>query len=221
MNLFLAVTLYDMRIHGQCAEAILKNCVTLMKAGHTVTPCFHKDLYIDRSRNLCVKMFMETDCSDIIFIDSDLSFDDDAILKLIKYDKDIVAGAYRHKHDEISYPVIVDFSREGNCKDEETGLVYVKHAPTGLMRIQRRVFDKMADHYKMQRDQGGAYAFFNTGMIFPDDNNWYGEDVAFCKKWVEMGGEVLVEPNITFTHTGPRDFVGNFHEYLMGRKTEL
>jgi hypothetical protein len=216
MHLFLAVTLYDDKIHGRCSESILKNCLSLMQAGHTVTPYYNSDLYIDRSRNVCVNVFLDSPCSDIVFIDSDLSFDDDAILKLIRFDKDIVAGAYRYKKPNVEFPITLDFSRENNCKEEDTGLVFVKRAPTGLMRIKRSVFDRM----EVSTDERGIKQYFRTGIIFPNDPNWYGEDTAFCKQWTDRGGEIFVEPRINFTHMGTQHFAGNFHDYLMGRKVD-
>ena len=213
MHIFLAITLYDGKIYGKCSESILKNCLSLIKEGHTVTPFHFSDLYIDRARNTCVNMFLGTDCSDIVFIDSDLDFDDDAISKLIKYDKDIVAGAYPYRKEELDYPVKLLFNEENNCKDEETGLVSVECAPTGLMRINRRVFDKMA----VAEDKQGIKQFFKTGILY-DTPDWYGEDTYFCKEWRSLGGEIWVEPNINFGHHGSYRFKGNYHEYLLGHR---
>jgi precorrin-6B methylase 2 len=220
MDIFLAVTLYNDQMFGKCSEAINKNCIKLMEAGHKVTPCYNSDLYIDRSRNLCSHLFLNSGCSDIVFIDADMSFDDDAVLKIIEHDKDICAGAYRYKKTETEYTMTLDFSRNNNCKEESTGLVHVERAATGLMKINRSVFDRMITHYGMVKDERGIYPFFETGMIFSDDNNWYGEDTAFCKKWTEMGGDIFVSPDINISHFGTMEFKGNLHEFLMGRRIE-
>jgi len=190
-----------------------------MQAGHKVAIHYDNDLYIDRSRNFCVDLFLGSDCSDIVFIDADLAFDDDAILKLIEYNKELVAGAYPQKRQAAIYPIILDFSHDNNCKEEETGLIYAKSAPTGLMRINRRVFVKIKEHYKMKSDERGIYPFFETGMIF-DDGNWWGEDTAFCKKWRDIGGNIFVEPRINFTHIGRQEYVGNYDQYLLGRSLD-
>jgi hypothetical protein len=39
--------------------------------------------------------------------------------------------------------------------------------------------------------------------------------------WKAIGGEIFLEPHINFTHTGMKQFKGNFHEYLMGRKVKV
>jgi hypothetical protein len=218
MKIFLAVTAYDHKVYGECSEAILKNCISLMQHGHTVIPYYNNDLYIDRSRNLCAHLFLETDCDSIVFVDSDLSFDDDAILKLLNHDRDIVAGAYPYKKLVEEYPVTLWFDHQMNCKDETTGLVSCERVPTGLMRVNRQVFEKM--QMGMQCDERGIYPFFKTGMVYPDDPNWYGEDAYFCKRWRSMGGKIWLEPRINFIHYGINGFSGNYHEYLMGRRID-
>jgi len=217
MKIFLGITLYNDSIHGKCSDSILKNSLALMNAGHTVKPLYNSDLYIDRSRNMIVFQFLKSDCDRLVFVDSDLEFNDDAILKIIEHDRPLIAGAYRYKKDLEEYTTTLDFSRENNCKEESTGLVYVKHAPTGLMNIERKVFEDMITHYDMKPDERKIYSFFDTGMRFEGDNNWYGEDNYFCKRYSEMGGIIMVEPRITFTHIGTKEYTGNFHEFLMGR----
>ena len=220
MKIFIAVTCYDGKIHGKCADSILKNCLSLMKAGHIVTVYYHNELYIDRARNFCAGLFLDSDCSDMVFVDSDLQFEDDAILKLIKHDRQLIGTAYRLKQEHIHYPIVLDFSHENNCKEEETGLVYVKSMPTGLMRIQRSVFEELIKHYDMKCDDQGLYQFFRTGTVFSETNSWFGEDAYFCKIWRDMGKELFVCPDINTTHIGSMEFKGNYHEYLLGLRVD-
>lgn len=230
MKVFIAIPVGDGKLTYDAHEAINRNTHILRDNGIEVVPYLHPaHIYIDRARNLCVKKFLESDCTDLIFWDADVGCDDDAILKLLKHDRDIVAGAYPFRTDrDLAFPVVIEFNEQNNCKDEETGLVYAKMVPTGLMRIQRKVFEQIIemantnppDVYEIMKDHEGVYTFFRTGILFPNDNTWYGEDVAFCMWWKAMGGEIYIEPRITCTHTGFKQFVGNFHEYLMGRKVQ-
>jgi hypothetical protein len=216
MKVFIGVTCYDHKIFGECSEAILKNCLTLMENGHQVLPYYSNDLYIDRSRNMIAHLFLDSDCTDLVFVDSDLKFDDDAILKLLKYDKDIVAGLYPYKKNDLEFPITLRFDEQNNCKEEETGLVRAWRVPTGLMRIQRRVLEGMPSI----RDERKIDQFFETGIRFKDDINWYGEDTYFCRRCKELGFDIFVEPTINFTHYGIQGFSGNLHEYLMGRQVD-
>ena len=220
MNIFIAVTLYDDKIFGKCSDSILKNCIALINANHTVMPFYMSDLYIDRARNICVHAFLKSNCDEMIFVDSDLAFDDDAMLKLIEHDKDIVAGCYRYKKNEVEFTGHLDFSRENNCKEEETGLAYMERVPTGFMRIKRSVFERIEEHYQLQPDEREIIPFFATGRQFHGDDNWYGEDVYFCKLWTDMGGVLMCEPNINFNHMGTEEHKGNFFENIMGSAVE-
>jgi hypothetical protein len=220
MDLFIAIPTYDAKLTSKCVESLLQSVVKLVSLGHTVTPYFHiHDPFIDRARNMCVHLFLSTKCTDMIFIDSDVGFDSKAILKIIKHDKQIIAGACPFRRDDLSFQAELYFDPvTNNCKDEETGLVKAKTVGTGFIRIQRSVFERMIDHYKMKPDLLGIYRFFETGVVFPDDERWYGEDVVFGKKWLNMGEELFMEPDINFIHTGSKDYQANFHEFLMNRR---
>lgn len=218
MNLFIAIPSFDGKLTMPCAEGLLKAVNVLRDEGHQVMTYFHPgNVYIAAARNVCVYYFLKSPCDDLIFIDSDVGFDKDAISKLLVHDRDLIAGIYPNKQDRVKYPMLLNFSKQNNCKEEETGLVYADMVPTGFMRIKRSVFERMAAHYDMKKSHEEMYSFFDTGMIFEDDNTWYGEDVAFCKRWRDMGGEMFIEPRINFTHTGTKHWKGNLHEYLMGR----
>jgi len=182
-------------------------------------PYFHQGCYIERGRNISTHLFFkETPCTDLIFVDSDLSFDSDAMLKLLKHDKDIVAGIYPYKTENLNFPLNVYYDDAKNCLDKESGLIRLNIAPTGLMRIQRRVFEKMIDN-GIRKTSDGIYCFFDTGFTMPGEDLWYGEDVTFCKRWTGMGGEIYGEPDIDFCHIGNKKYSGNFLKYMTERKT--
>lgn len=220
-NIFLAVIAYEGKVVSDCAESLLHNTHVLRSHGYNVTPYFHNgDCYIARARNLCVEVFLQSDCTDLIFIDADVAFDKDAILKLMKHDKGIVAGVYPYRKDQCGYPAVLRFNEANNCLDEETGLVMAESVPTGLMRISRYVFGRMIDSYQMERgipaagDKEGFYHFFDTGQLFEGDKTWYGEDTYFCKRWRNMGEDIWIEPNINFSHIGQHKFKGNYFDFL-------
>lgn len=218
-RIFLAITANNHYLFDACLDSILNNSVELMLAGHKVMPYIANDLYIDRSRNLCVDLFLKQDCTDLVFVDADLGFDQNAILKLMKHDKPIIAGAYPLKKSGLDFPITLRFDIDYNCKCPETGLVYATRVPTGLMRIQRHVFETLKDI--TLTDEENVYQFFRTGVVVEGDPNWWGEDSYFCKRWIDAGGEIFVEPDINFTHHGIQRFPGNYHEYLLGRSIDI
>ena len=124
---------------------------------------------ITRARNELVKHFMMTDCTHLMFIDSDIGFAPEDVLRLVEHDKDIVVGAYPLKGlrwsnlaelkdctdvDEVrrrvtEYVVNFKFASEEDIMagrlDVVDGLIQVQDAGTGFMCIKRNVIETMIE----------------------------------------------------------------------------
>jgi hypothetical protein len=216
MNIFIAVTSGDRKIFIETAEAVLKNSHILRDSGHTVKVYFNfNDCQISRSRNLCSHLFLKSGADKMVFVDWDVGFDDDAMLKLVNRDKEFVVGVYPCKlQGDEKYPCIINSDNTGRPVVKD-GLVQADMVPVGLGCLSRSVFEKILTSDQVRQDHIGMYNFFDLGMVYPDDNMWYGEDIVFCRRWQKAGGEMWIEPNINFTHTGLIQFKGNMHEYLL------
>ena len=125
-----------------------------------------KSSLVTQGRNLCVSgMFDEPDKSYdyLLFIDSDIEFTFELIMKMVAADKDVIAYPYPLKHidwDKLdrnrirkniedpelyskygyTWPIKLD---DRNNITIENGIAEVSHAPTGCMLIKRQVFEKM------------------------------------------------------------------------------
>ena len=71
------------------------------------------DSLVSRARNAATAHFLNSDCTHMIFIDSDIEFDAESVLKLLRHGKDVVAGVYAKKYYNLDRVVtgeeIVDF----------------------------------------------------------------------------------------------------------------
>lgn len=99
--------------------------------------------------------------------------------------------------------------------------VRVRDVGAGVMLIRREVFDRIKERYPqlwceaIDRTygkfglKGGVLQCFEP---MPDESgHYYGEDVAFCRRWVEgCGGEIWAVVTETITHVGSETFTGNF-----------
>jgi hypothetical protein len=126
---------------------------------------------VPRARNTLAAFFLRSDCTHLLFIDADIEFKVEDVVRLIAADKEIAVGAYpkkginwdlvrRHVLDNKDSPTS-DISASGseyainfNFKNLEErsievqdGLVSLKDAGTGFMLIKRSVFDKMTKAY--------------------------------------------------------------------------
>jgi hypothetical protein len=158
-------------VHSECSihytQALLAFQQKCMSNGILVSFTLLKSSLVTQGRNLCVNTFMEESIkhpySHMLFIDSDIEFSFDTIMKLVATDKDIVAAPYPLKDldwekiaKRIKHKNITDgntMSKQGftwplklEGKNEVTvigGVAEVTHAPTGCMLIKKQVFEKM------------------------------------------------------------------------------
>jgi hypothetical protein len=175
--------------------------------------------YLDQARDLVAQKFLESDSTDLLFIDSDMGWDPKAVTRILEAEGDVVAGLYPFKMDEESYPVRVPVDANGMAT-RRGDLVVLDGAPTGFLRIRREVLERMialrpewkVESYNPKTDKTQTY--YHLFRCEQEGTKWWGEDYNFCRKWIEMGGEVLGLPDIQFTHVGKKAWTGNFETFM-------
>jgi hypothetical protein len=194
---------------------------------------------ITRARNLLVSMFLEDpEMTHLMFIDADIEFPPDAIMRMLAMNKDVVCGAYPKK--TVSWPSVGKAASEGhtdldnyqaeyaiNLKfidpekrqvNADNGSIEVLDASTGFMLIKRQVILDMIEHYPELKYNNDAsidpkynphcYALFDC-MIDPVDRRYLSEDYTFCRRWQQMGGRIWIDPSTNLNHIGSYTFKGN------------
>jgi len=181
------------------------------------------DSYVERARNTIANLFMESEHTHLIFIDSDMEWDIEGFTKLLAADVDVVGAGYPCKNTWDFYGVLPygqrleDGKDDGHVEVNEQGLIRAWGVPTGFMKIKKEVFKKLAEkepenYYMIQnKDDKEPHKVFNFfGRIPP-----LGEDISFCRRWAGIGGDLWIEPRITLLHYGVKGWEGNYHEHLM------
>ena len=195
------------------------------------------DALITRGRSAIVAKFLDNPATThLLFVDADITFSVEHVTRLLKFDKDFVAGLYPAK--------IIDWQqlaqRFGHSKEtlDESGLAYVgalcegaeakrennfatgTYAGTGFQLIKRCVFERMIAAYPETKykalhafprpSQPGTnlYALFDC-MIDAETGVYLSEDFAFCRRWRAIGGEIWLDLESKLNHTGPHTFHGN------------
>jgi glycosyltransferase involved in cell wall biosynthesis len=178
------------------------------------------DSYVWRARNRIADLFMKSDSTHLVFLDSDESWEPEGFYRLLKADADVVGAAYPVKNNWINYGVVIDTKEDLTPDVNPAGLIRASMVPTGFMKISRRVFERLAevepDNWYWENDEYGTLGKTNNyfGHIM-ENHIVYGEDISFCKRWTRIGGELFVEPRVTISHWGSQCWKGNYHEYLM------
>jgi uncharacterized protein YlxP (DUF503 family) len=166
---------------------------------------------IQLARNKLLSVFLDSDCDQLIFIDSDQAWTPDDLLKLIDSDKDFI-GAPVILKDSNNYNV--SFNRISN--DE---LMEVDFVGTGFLKISRLVAEQVFNSSQEYLDGNSTCRMaFEVKVI---DKNILSEDFMFCKKWKDLGGKVFINTLINPYHIGNSVFKGNFKEYLYKKESFL
>jgi predicted metal-binding protein len=126
-----------------------------------------KSSLVTQGRNLCTSAFLESNCTHMLFVDSDIYFRAESIIKMLDIDKELISIPYPLKTmmwDKLykkwndgevknagdihrflnTYPMKV---ADANNITLDSGVMEVTHSPTGCMLIKRSVFDKMIEKY--------------------------------------------------------------------------
>jgi hypothetical protein len=167
-KLFVAAPLYG----GNGAGLFFKSCLNLqaacMQIGIDVKFSFlFNESLITRARNYLVDEFLRSDCSHLLFIDSDIEFQHDDVLSLLAIDKDVIGAPYPKK--SINWTNILEgVKRKPNIQPGEleklageyvfnpipgttqfnvTQPIQVMEIGTGYMLIKREVFTKFKQEY--------------------------------------------------------------------------
>ncbi len=161
---------------------------------------------IPRARNAAVAHFLDSDYTHLMFIDSDIEFDPESVVKLLRHDKDVICGIYPKKYYVLErlnkQEEIVDFPVSGDVFINQDGLIDSVYLPTGFLMAKREVFMKIIlahPELKYKNDIDGYgnldtfYDFFRSGVR---NGIYESEDWGFCSIWRELGGKVLIDPTI-------------------------
>jgi hypothetical protein len=180
-------------------------CMVNMVAYHTLNTTDAVSLKIlqgtliqNQRADLCLDAMREG-CSHILFIDSDMTFPQDMIQRLLARDVDIVAANCARRRMPTG-PTAQNYDENGKRKavytmPESSGLEEIGSVGTGIMLIKRNVFEGMTEPWFDMPWQTGTRGYM-------------GEDVFFCKKAQELGFKVYIDHDVSkeIGHIGTFEF---------------
>jgi hypothetical protein len=236
VNLVIATPCFGGQISVLCAASLFKlqklaqnydglNLKLLFKDG---------DALITRARASLVAQFLEDEtATHLLFLDADIGFEPEQVLRLIECGAEMCAAVYPIKRIDwkkvrsnidnarenpaasLSYVFEVD---DPNAVIEKSGFVKVRYAGTGFLMIRRAALERMCAHYpqlRFKRDHSldaalpsdKRFALFEC--MIAEDGTYLSEDFAFCKRWTDIGGEIWADLDSKLGHVGPMTFCGD------------
>lgn len=209
MKLFLALPVYG-GYHPHFTGALMQYLTHRHRPYGLMVRPLVGDSAVGRARNRLAAQFLASDCTHLLFLDTDLVFGPADIQRLVDHPEPIVAGLYPKKQPSLAW---VCNMLDPSPAPRPDGLQEVKYAGTGCLRIAREVFESMADAYpelEYQPDDGEQFDgrmwdFFTMGVWrCPETGRrrYLTEDWWFCQRARDMGYPIWMDTQIVLKHCG-------------------
>ncbi len=174
---------------------------------------------LPRARNVLVARALAAGFDSMIFIDDDMGWKANDIVRLLASEQSVIGGVGRKKVEAQSKTADIWCCKffEGcdrGMNSDEMGNIEVHRLGTGFLKIDMSVFRALAAaHPEWKRDgsddmepevRKNYYQFFK----FDQDEQEMGEDFVFCDRWRDVGGTVWIDPTINLIHVGDKAYSG-------------
>ncbi len=233
-NIFIGIPMYGGVCTGENAIGHINATKLFLDRGVGYNWQFlYNESLITRARNGLVKMFYDTECTHLMFIDADISYRAEDILSMIDADKDVICGVYPKKRiawekinnalaqgiigEDLKYYtgdlVINKLNYVDTPIENKSEPVEIFNGGTGFMLIKREVFDLLKPHCPtytndmLPTQQEIVTEYFATS-IEPDSNRLLSEDYHFCRLARLNGIKIWAAPWVKLGHIGSYKFEG-------------
>ena len=231
VSIFVSTPCYGGQVLEQYAASMIHLAAEFRKNGIEMSyDTTENESLVQRARNVSLGRFMQkSKCDYMMFIDADIHFDPESVIRLIKSGHDFSCACYPKKvimwdncqeaikNKDDRPPALMASSLVMNIAGQKSsvkdGFVEVLDGPTGFMLFKRSVIEKMQEKYPeldckndhQNRDFDEYCALFDC-MIDPVSKRYLSEDYAFCRRWQQMGGKIYADTNTTLGHVGNLGF---------------
>jgi hypothetical protein len=210
-----------------------------------------KSSLVTQGRQLCVAAFLNSQCTHLLFVDSDIAYSYKMFEKMVNYDKDICMVPYPIKSMDFQKikkkiqngseldPMLLGNQYTMSITDPrsikiENGFIEVERGPAGFMLIKREAIEKLIKEYpeftiKQHTlidgklvERDNMYNFFDTYWD-PNEKTYTGEDFYFCKLAKHAGIKMYALVDEYISHYGEFGYTGRLiDEFIVSEdKTEV
>ena len=178
-----------------------QNVISLMKVWGA-TPVQKTFYHIARGhpedRNEIIKAFLRTDCTHLIFIDDDQSFEHDAITRLLEHDVDICTGITWQRGEPHAPCVFIADHKNKEMHPLDVlnqGLIEVDAIGGYFLLVKRHVLETLTFPWF-------KYGDISSGYNMKSAREGVGEDVGFGLKARLAGFEIWCDSDLVIPHLG-------------------
>lgn len=201
------------------------------------------DSLISRARNAAVALFMsEPTATHLLFIDADIEFNPEDVMKLVLANKPIIGAGYAQKFYDVKalediiqgnpgVPAPLELCTKNSVhltrdsmQSEPKSIMEADYVTTGFLLIQKKVIEDMMKAYPdrkyindvdgyMSANKDMFYDLFAV-MVNPITRRLESEDYAFSRLWKEIGGKIYAVTDIVLKHHGWCGYANNLYRQL-------
>jgi hypothetical protein len=244
VNLVIATPCFGGQISVRYASSVFKLQKTVRRyADFNLKLLFRDgDALITRARASLISQFLDdADATHLLFIDADIGFEPDQVIRLLQCGAEMCAAIYPVKRidwDKVRSTIETDRPNpaaaalkyvfevdDPDAVTEQAGFVKVRYAGTGFLMIRRSALERMCARYpqlRYRRDHSTDAAtasdrrFALFECMIAEDGTYLSEDFAFCRRWIDMGGEIWADLKSKLDHIGPMTFCGDLSSQFAG-----
>lgn len=135
------------------------------------------------------------DAEHVMWLDSDMTFPEDVIIRLLEHKKKVVCATYSKRVPPFHPTAFYNINPVEPVNTEDHGLVTVRYSGMGCMLVHSSVFDAIpSPHYPL--------------TWHPPSSTWHGEDMGFCELLEENSIKLFCDLDLSreIGHLGQREF---------------
>lgn len=218
IHIHFATPCYNGVVNEPCFTSYMRFALLAMKHGINFSlDTMVNESLIPRGRNNLVAKFLANPvATHLMWIDSDIKWEPEAVLRMALYDAGVVCGLYPMKGMPIRY--VLNALPGGRRVGP---LLEVSTAGTGFMLIKRSIIEKLIEampetKYKDSLNLGAQfephmYALFDT--MIDKSGHYLSEDWTFCKRVREkLNVPIWIDTEVKLDHFGAFNFQGDVNE---------
>ncbi|WP_298952697.1 hypothetical protein [uncultured Methylobacterium sp.] len=151
-----------------------------------------KSSIVADGRNIGVRAAQDGQAEYVLFLDSDMTFPKDTLLRLLMRDVDVIGATYSRRTPPLR-PLGETLPQQP--ADAPAGLVEMSRMPTGCLLVRTSVFRRLREPYFRYR-------------IDEDHGRIIGEDYDFCDRIRDLGIRIWCDPLLSkeLGHIGQQVF---------------
>lgn len=220
-RLLIATPAYNGQVSSKYTESLLMTCLLLSKHNIEFQIKFINNQIVTRARNMLSHLFMKGDFTHMLFIDADIVWNPDDVLKLLSHNEECVVGIYPNKayhiNSESNKASLMPSSKI--CVSNESKGHYLQrleYAATGFMLLRKAALQRIeldVDTFYLPNSSSDSesnlsklYNYFDCNVV---DENYLTEDYYFSHLFNKNGGKIFFDKRINLIHIGNHEYGSN------------